>query len=268
MLVNGNPADTIAVADRGLSYGDGVFRTLRVQQGSPFCWPRHFEKLHHDCHALQIPCPGEDILLQEIAQLSGTGSGVAKIMVTRGIGERGYAPSLRSTPTRVVSFHPAPVYDAAFYAHGITPHLCDLRLSRQPRLAGIKHLNRLENVLAAAECQAAGAAEGLLEDEEGFIISGTRSNLFAVIGGRLSTPDLSASGVAGVQRDRVIAWAEQHGVQCTVARLRLGDLLQADEIFLVNSVFGLWPVARVQEKDFDQRQMSLAIQTWLNDAKN
>jgi 4-amino-4-deoxychorismate lyase len=268
MLVNGNPADTIAVADRGLSYGDGVFRTLRVQQGSPFCWPRHFEKLLHDCHALQIQCPGEDILLQEIVQLSGTGSGVAKIMVTRGQGERGYAPSLSSNPTRVVSFYPAPEYDAAFYSDGIAPHLCGLKLSRQPRLAGIKHLNRLENVLAAAECQAAGAAEGLLEDEEGFVISGTRSNVFAVINGRLSTPDLSASGVAGVQRDRVIAWAEQHGVQCAVTRLRMADLLQADEIFLVNSVFGLWPVARIQDKDFDRRQMTLAIQSWLNDAKN
>ncbi|OHC91252.1 MAG: aminodeoxychorismate lyase, partial [Sideroxydans sp. RIFOXYD2_FULL_59_7] len=212
MLVNGEPADTIAVADRGLSYGDGVFRTLRVQQGSPFCWPRHFKKLHHDCHALQIPCPGEDVLLQEMEQLAGAGSGVAKIMVTRGQGERGYAPSLSCNPTRVVSFYPAPVYDAAFYSDGIAPHLCGLKLSRQPRLAGIKHLNRLENVLAAAECQAAGAAEGLLEDENGFVISGTRSNLFAVTGGRLSTPDLSASGVAGVQRDRVIAWAEQHGV--------------------------------------------------------
>lgn len=268
MLVNGKPADTISVADRGLSYGDGVFRTLRIQQGSPFCWLRQFDKLRKDCDALHISCPSADILLQELETLSGTESGVAKITVTRGIGERGYAPSSQATPTRVVSFHPAPVYDAAFYSDGITLHLCDLKLSRQPRLAGIKHLNRLENVLAAAECQAAGAAEGLLEDEEGFIISGTRSNLFAVIGGRLSTPDLSASGVAGVQRDRVIAWAEQHGVQCAVARLRLGDLLQANEIFLVNSVFGLWPVARIQEKDFDQRQMSLAIQTWLNDAKN
>jgi 4-amino-4-deoxychorismate lyase len=189
-------------------------------------------------------------------------------MVTRGQGERGYAPSLCSKPTRVVGFHAAPVYDAAFYSDGIAPHLCDLKLSRQPRLAGIKHLNRLENVLAAAECQTAGAAEGLLADEDGFVISGTRSNLFALIDGRLSTPDLSASGVAGVQRDRVIAWAEQHGVQCSVARLRLSDLLRADEIFLVNSVFGLWPVARIQDKDFDRRQMSLAIQTWLNDAKN
>jgi 4-amino-4-deoxychorismate lyase len=189
-------------------------------------------------------------------------------MVTRGDGERGYAPSLRSNPTRVVGFHPAPVYDAAFNSEGITPHLCDLKLSRQPRLAGIKHLNRLENVLAAAECQTAGAAEGLLEDEEGFVISGTRSNVFTVSDGRLSTPELSASGVAGVQRDRVIAWAEQHGVPCTVARLRLSDLLQADEIFLVNSVFGLWPVARLQGKDFHLREISQAIQTLLNDAKN
>lgn len=268
MLVNGEPADTIAVADRGLSYGDGVFRTLRVQQGSPFCWARHFEKLRHDCQALRISCPGEDILLKEITQLSGAGSGIAKIMVTRGIGERGYAPSMRSSPTRVVSFHAAPIYDSVFYSDGIAPHLCDLKLSRQPRLAGIKHLNRLENVLAAAECQAAGAAEGLLEDAEGFVISGTRSNVFAVRSGSISTPDLSASGVAGVQRDRVISWAEQHGVQCSVTRLRMNDLLQADEIFLVNSVFGLWPVARINNKEFGRHQMSVAIQTWLNDAKN
>lgn len=268
MLVNGKPADTIGADDRGLSYGDGVFRTIRIQQGSPFCWPRHFEKLRHDCAALQIQCPAEDVLLQEITQLSGTNSGVIKILVTRGHGERGYAPPVRSIPTRVVSFYPAPVYDATFYKAGITLHLCDLKLSRQPRLAGIKHLNRLENILAAAECQAVGAAEGLLEDEDGFVISGTRSNLFAVSNQRLSTPELSASGVAGVQRDRVIAWAEQNGIQCTITRLKLRDLLQADEVFLVNSVFGLWPVAHLQGKSFDQRQMSLTIQTWLNDAKN
>lgn len=268
MLVNGNPAKTIDATDRGLSYGDGVFRTLRIQHGSPFCWKRHFAKLHHDCLALQIPCPDEDILLHEIAQLAVAGDGVAKIVVTRGSGARGYAPSLRPSPTRVVGFHPAPVYDNTFYTDGITPHLCALKLSRQPRLAGIKHLNRLENVLAAAECQAVGAAEGLLEDAEGLVISGTRSNLFVLVDGKLATPDLSACGVAGVQRDRVIAWAEQNGVPCTVARLRLDDLLQADEIFLVNSIFGLWPVARLQGKEFCGREQSRVIQIWLNDEKN
>ncbi len=268
MLVNGKPADTISVADRGLSYGDGVFRTLRVQQGSPFCWQRQYDKLRHDCLALQLSCPDEDNLLQELKQLAGSGSGVAKITVTRGIGERGYAPSLQAKPTRIVSFHLAPVYDEAIYVDGITPHLCDLKLSRQPRLAGIKHLNRLENVLAAGECEAAGAVEGILEDEEGFVISGTRSNLFVVTNGKLFTPDLSASGVAGVQRDRVMAWAKQNGVPCTVAKIKVDVLLQADEIFLVNSVFGLWPVARLQDKDFNQRQVSLLIQSWLNDAQN
>ncbi|MFH2134074.1 MAG: aminodeoxychorismate lyase [Pseudomonadota bacterium] len=268
MLVNGKPADTISAADRGLSYGDGVFRTLRVQQGSPFCWQRQYDKLRHDCDALQIACPAADVLLQELKMLAGTGSGIAKITVTRGIGTRGYAPSLQADPTRVISFHPAPVYDEAIYAEGITPHLCDLKLSRQPRLAGIKHLNRLENVIAAGECQAAGAAEGLLEDEDGFVISGTRSNLFAVSGGRLLTPDLSASGVAGVQRDRIFAWAKKNGVECTITRMKMADLLEADELFLVNSVFGLWPIARLQDNDFKQRQVSLLIQTWLNDAKN
>lgn len=268
MLVNGKPADTISVSDRGLSYGDGVFRTLRVQQGSPFCWPLHYEKLRHDCAALGISCPDMACLLQEIEQVSGAASGVVKIIVTRGLGARGYAPSVDAEPTRIVSFHVAPAYDASFYSDGIALHLCDLKLSRQPRLAGIKHLNRLENVLAAGECEAGGAAEGLLEDSEGFVISGTRSNVFAVVGGRLLTPDLSASGVAGVQRDRVFSWAEQHGVQCTVAHMKMADLLEADEIFLVNSVFGLWPVSRLQNKDFSQRQMSRAIQSWLNDAHN
>ena len=268
MLVNGKPADTISVADRGLSYGDGVFRTLRIQQGSPFCWHRQYAKLRHDCASLLITCPNEDILLHDLKALAGAGSGVAKIIVTRGIGGRGYAPSSQAEATRIVSFHPLPVYEEDFYKNGIAPHLCDLKISRQPRLAGIKHLNRLENVIAAGECQAAGAPEGLLQDEEGFVISGTRSNLFAVYGGRLSTPDLSASGVAGVQRDRVIAWAEQSGVHCAVARLKLSDLLGADEIFLVNSVFGLWPVARLQGKDFNRREISLTIQSWLNDAQN
>ncbi|MDD2700750.1 MAG: aminodeoxychorismate lyase [Sideroxydans sp.] len=268
MLVNGKPADTISVADRGLSYGDGVFRTLRIQQGSPFCWHRQYEKLHHDCRALQIACPDENILLHELKQLAGADSGVAKIIVTRGVGGRGYAPAVQADATRVVGFYPAPEYDADYYSAGITPHICDLKLSRQPRLAGIKHLNRLENVIAAAECQAAGSPEGLLEDEEGFVISGTRSNLFAVIDGSLATPDLSASGVAGVQRDRVFAWAENNGVHCEVARMRMSDLLRADEVFLVNSVFGLWPVARLQGKEFTQRRISLEIKSWLNDAQN
>lgn len=268
MLVNGKPADTISVADRGLSYGDGVFRTLRIQQGSPFCWQRQYQKLRHDCLALGIACPAEDILLRELEALSATKSGIAKIMVTRGVGERGYAPASQANPTRIVSFHPAPENEASCNVEGIELHLCDLKLSRQPRLAGIKHLNRLENVIAAGECQAVGAVEGLLEDEEGFVISGTRSNLFAVIGGRLSTPDLSASGVAGVQRDRVMAWAAIHGVECTISRLKMADLLEADELFLVNSVFGLWPIARIEGKDFMQRQVSLRVQTWLNDAQN
>ncbi len=265
MLVNGKPADFISAKDRGLSYGDGVFRTLRIQQGSPFCWQRHYEKLRHDCTALNIECPDAAVLQQELEQISAGQSGVAKIIVTRGVGARGYAPSTATEPTRIVSFQPETPADQAAVESGVELHLCQIRLARQPCLAGIKHLNRLENVIAAAECEAAGRGEGLLQDENGHVISGTRSNLFAVQQGKLFTPDLAASGVAGVQRDRVIAWAQQNGVDCSVAQLTLPELMQADELFLVNSVFGLWPVARLKDKVYAQRAYSQAIQSWLND---
>lgn len=268
MLVNGKSADTIAVADRGLSYGDGVFRTLRIHQGSPFCWQRQFEKLKHDCDLLQISCPAPEILQNELGQVSDGQNGIAKIIVTRGIGERGYAADAQHIPTRIVSFHQAPEYDEKYSVEGIALHLCEMKLSRQPRLAGIKHLNRLENVLAASECRAAGAVEGLLEDTEGYVVSGTRSNLFAFSGGGLLTPDLSESGVAGVQRDRVTAWAEQMGIRCEVRRFDIAELLDAEEIFLVNSVFGLWPVASLQGMNFRRRRIAMALQAWLNDENN
>jgi 4-amino-4-deoxychorismate lyase len=123
-----------------------------------------------------------------------------------------------------------------------------MRLGNQPRLAGIKHLNRLENVLAAAESNAADIAEGLLMDKDENVIGGTRSNLFLVSRGKLVTPDLSRCGVAGVQRDRVIAWAARHDIALQVRDIRLDEVLHADELFLVNSVIGIWPIRELEQQ--------------------
>lgn len=241
MLVNGFPGDSISAEDRGLSYGDGVFRTLRVRAGKPINWQHHLEKLRHDCNALALDCPDESILLAEVRQVSGQqAEGVVKIMVTRGRGRRGYAVPETCHPNRIVSCQPLPQYPPSFSSTGIMAHLCRIKLGHQPALAGIKHLNRLENVLAATECAEAGLPEGLLQDQAGNVIGGTRSNLFMVKEGRLCTPELSRCGVAGVQRERVMTWAREHHVECTVTHLQMEDLQAADEIFLVNSVFGLW----------------------------
>jgi 4-amino-4-deoxychorismate lyase len=144
-------------------------------------------------------------------------------------------------------------------------HSCKLRLGHQPLLAGIKHLNRLENVLAAGEWQDQDVPEGLLSDISGHVISGTRSNLFMQRGNILVTPNLSRCGVAGVQRDRVMDWARQHGVSCKVADFGMEELAQADEIFLVNSVFGLWPVRELAGYRRTQHTMAWKIKEWLND---
>ena len=267
MLINGVPGDHVSIHDRGLLYGDGVFRTLRVSAGKILCWPRHLRKLQQDCAALKLPCPEAALLLDEFQQLAGKQpDGVAKIIITRGLGVRGYAPAENSIPTRILSITPFIPYPYEFYTQGIRLRVCDLRMAHQPRLAGIKHLNRLENVLAASEWHDAGIAEGLLLDVANNVIEGTRSNLFMLRDGELQTPDLSHCGVSGVQRERVIEWASAHGMPCRIGQFGLAELLAADEIFLVNSVIGLWPVHELQGHTWSNHPVARQVQEWLNHA--
>ena len=266
MLVNGAPGNTINAEDRGLSYGDGVFRTLRMQAGFPVCWERQYAKLQHDCSAIKIVCPSAPLLSGELQQLGKSqADGVAKIVITRGVSARGYAPSALFEPTRILNVTAPAAYPAEYAKQGVRMHVCKVRLGHQALLAGIKHLNRLENVLAAGEWQDQDVPEGLLCDTSGHVISGTRSNLFMLRGNTLYTPDLSRCGVAGVQRDRVLDWARQHGVICKVTDFRMEELVQADEIFLVNSVFGLWPVRELAGYRRILHPMAWKIQEWLND---
>jgi 4-amino-4-deoxychorismate lyase len=300
MLVNGAPGNLISIRDRGLLYGDGVFRTLLVSNGQPQHWPLHYCKLQQDCAVLGIACPDFDSLAAELSGLSDAHpDAVLKLIVTRGLSARGYAPvpsghaltikSLMSSPLTpgslphagekdVVSQRKSPVYampthiwDVAplpecpesYALQGVTLHLCELRLGHQPRLAGIKHLNRLENVLAAAEVADAGAAEGLLLDSDDHVIEGVRSNVFLISNGRVITPDLSRCGVAGVQRDRVIAYAGQQGMRIEVRDVELNELLSADEVFLTNSVFGLWSVSRFGQRCWMGFSHAEKIRAWL-----
>jgi 4-amino-4-deoxychorismate lyase len=269
MLVNGLPSDSVSTLDRGLNYGDGVFRTLLIRQGRVQSWERHYLKLQQDCDVLRLDCPASETLQSDIASLTSSSlNGVVKIVITRGSGQRGYAMQHGNAVTRIVCFNPLPPLQEHHCTTGIRLHRCLLKLGHQPRLAGIKHLNRLENVLAATECLEEGAPEGLLEDTDGYVISGTRSNLFVIRNGTLYTPDLSRCGVAGVQRERVMDWAKEQGVECKVTPLRFKELLQADEIFVVNSVIGLWPVAEVDGYKCSEHPISWKIQEWLNNENN
>ena len=239
--VDGLPAATLPLADRGLAYGDGLFETIAVRGGKPVLLQRHLRRLADGCARLRIEL-NESLLLAELtAFCAELGEGVAKLIVTRGDGLRGYAPSA-GPARRILQGSAMPAYPAANGQQGVQLFACTTRLAEQPLTAGLKHLNRLEQVLARAEWQDARFAEGLMRDTSGRVIEGVFSNILLCRDGVLLTPDLSRCGVAGVMRAELLAWAEAQGIPCKVSDIGLDDLLGADEVMLCNSLYGVWPV--------------------------
>lgn len=246
VLVNGRSAKVLSVFDRGLAYGDGVFRTLKVQAGAPLNWMLQYEKLAADCTAIGISPPAETLLRHEAGCLIERGSScVLKMIVTRGESARGYAAPSGIEPTRILMTSPLPGYPDSYATEGVKVRLCTTRLAVQPRLAGVKHLNRLENVLARMEWSDPCIAEGLMLDPDGNVIEGIMSNLFILKGNILSTPDLGRCGVAGVQRARIMGLAERERMIVKTADISWSEVREADEIVLCNSVAGVWQVSEL-----------------------
>lgn len=247
--VNGQPATQVTALDRGLLYGDGVFRTLRVRSGKPLWWHEHWQKLQADAARLGITCPAAEIWLDDCATLPHS-DGILRLTLTSGTGARGYVRPNEPVPTRMLQFYEDAVKE--INTAGALLHLCRLRLSAQPALAGIKHLNRLENVLARAEWSDPDVAEGLLRDGHGRLIGGVSSNIFVLRGDQLLTPQLNCCGVAGVTRARLIARAPRLGYVVAVGEIRLADLDDAEALFYCNSVQGLRWVSRLGRRCWSQ----------------
>jgi 4-amino-4-deoxychorismate lyase len=262
ILVNGEQSCGVDPLDRGLHYGDGVFRTLKVSSRQVLWWDDHFSKLGEDCAALALPCPERELLEGEMRQLAADSDlGGLKIIITRGPGPRGYGIPANTEPTRIVTGFPA----AERELRDVNVRWCELRLAAQTRLAGIKHLNRLENVLARSEWNDPDIVEGLLMDEAGHVICGTMTNLFIVEQGRLVTPDLSQCGVAGVTRSRIMRAAERYGRPAKVEPISRQRLLAADAVFLCNSLIHVWRVARLDEKQWQDNGWAEELRNWVDE---
>lgn len=265
-LVNGVPGESISVHDRGFQYGDGLFETLSVVNGSPLLWDRHMQRLLRGAARLDIHAPSESLLRQEAEQVCrSAGRGVLKIILTRGVSGRGYAPDEQGQPTRTVSLSPWPDYPAGAHTHGVAAQFCRTMISRNQATAGIKHLNRIEQVLARAELEQ-DCREGLMCDEFGRVIEGTMTNLFIVSRDSLLTPDLSHSGVEGIMRGLVLERAVELSLETRVMEIDKSDILQADEVFLTNSLIGLWPVRRIEAKQYPLGRITQRIQEAIVDA--
>lgn len=251
ILVNGKAQDHIGVADRGLQYGDGLFETIAVRTGLPRLWDRHWRRLASGCRRLGIGGIDSEQLWNEALELNaGVERGVLKLIVTRGEGGRGYLPPRTSSVTRILATYPWPDYPASHWQRGIALRVCATRLARNAALAGMKHLNRLEQVMARREWDDPDIIEGLMLDDDGNVIAGTMSNLFIVSSGRLVTPLLTACGVEGVMRGVILDVADELAIPYEVASLRRKDIEQASEVFLCNALIGIWPVRRVEHQEY------------------
>lgn len=269
MLVNGRSGNCLPLADRAIHYGDGAFETVLVHDSTPRLWRRHLERLKSSCALLRIPC--DFTALENEVQLilaPHRGPGILKIIVSRGQGGRGYTPPEHPETTRILQMHTLPSGYDEHATHGIEVLRCQHPLSSNPVLAGHKHLNRLDQVMASLELESRHA-EGLMCDSDDNLIEGIKSNVFVVIDNKIVTPDLTFAGVAGIMRAMLIELFASRATPAQVRPLKYSELVRASEVFVCNSVFGVWPVVRVNttgsELNFKIGKTTRSTQVWLKD---
>ncbi len=250
---DGKPAKVVSLDDRAFQYGDGLFETIAIRNGEPRLWRYHMDRLAAGCERLRIAAPDPqtlrkqlDVAVAESGEIPGYCA--AKIIISCGVSARGYA---RENPTAANTyigvFATVPVAKD-LYRGGVETMLCETRLAPFSATAGLKTLNRLEQVLARSECLANGAFEGLTLDAGDQLICGTMSNVFIVSNEAISTPSLHRCGVEGVMRRHTIDTLTANDVTVDLRDIGKDELLQCDEVFLTNSQFGVLPVRRCGDK--------------------
>ena len=259
-LINGKFVDELAAHDRGLHYGDGLFETITVENMQLLCWDEHLKRLERGCIKLNIAVPDKNLLKNEVSELINTESqGVIKIIISRGQGGRGYKILENIAPTRIISLYPWSYQYDQNSSSGVKTRICKYRYAKNPLLAGIKHLNRLEQILARSEWNDNSIAEGIVMDSENYIIEGTMSNIFCIIGKTLYTPDLSECGIEGIVRGKIIELASNLKFNVEIKKMPLGFLMNAEEIFMCNSIIGVWPVNIIDETKFSKHKKTQNI---------
>jgi 4-amino-4-deoxychorismate lyase len=245
--VNGRPGGALSPVERGLHYGDGLFETIACVDGRARFLNLHLERLSAGCARLGIDGPSPEDLRREILAVSaGAGRAVVKVLVTRGpAAARGYGTTGAEQPTRLTLRYRWEEEDPRLAIEGVRVRTAALRLAESPALAGLKHLNRLEQVLARREWSDPEVAEALMFSSSGRLISGVMSNVFLVEGATLRTPRLDRCGVAGIMRQVVLREAARAGIAAEEAALEGADLARTRELFLTSAVIGLRPVHSV-----------------------
>jgi len=244
MLIDGETRDTVSASDRGLLFGDGLFETMGFWRGECPLWDRHMHRLLRGCRMLGLSPPELERIGEECRVLAeGIERCVIRLTVTRGCGGRGYWPDAAARPTRIVQRRAWP--KAPDHRVGLKAITSSVRINLQPALAGLKHGNRLEQILAAQECQRHGADEALVFDQKGFLAEAISSNLLLRIGGCWMTPS-SPAAVTGVGLDWLLS---ESPLEIESSAIKLPQLAKADSILVINSISGIRPLGSLDRRE-------------------
>lgn len=248
VFIDGVASHADWLSDRAFQFGDGVFETVAIVDGSPCLWDAHLDRLAEGSRRLGLPQPDRATLTRECEDLCrGQRRAVLKLYWTAAPSARGYRRAQPGLGRRILQLHAwTPAAASPWHVR-----LCEHRLSENPVLAQIKHLNRLDQVIARAEWDDPGIAEGLMRGQDGRVVCGTMSNLFIQQGGRLATPAVDRAGIAGVVRDLVLQLAASAAEEIEVADIPVDRLHGADALYLSNSLLGMVRVGRLASTRFD-----------------
>lgn len=256
MWVNGVKQGVVAASDRAVQFGDGCFTTARISSGEIELFPAHIARLQQGCERLLITGVDWELLRQEmIRAVADCDDGVLKTIVTRGSGGRGYSAAGCAAPTRIVSVSAYPAHYHTLRESGARLALSPIQLGKNPLLAGIKHLNRLEQVLIRTRLEQTGADEALVLDTDGMLVECCAANFFWRTGEQVFTPDLSASGVNGIQRQRVMRQIADLGFTLSEVRAGVEVLAEADEVLITNALMPVLPVRQIEAWHFSSRRL-------------
>lgn len=255
-LINGVCQDSLAVNDRAIQFGDGCFTTACVVQGDIQLLKAHLARLREACERLFIPFTGWEMLEAEFHQLAANrASAVIKAIVSRGGGGRGYSPTACCSPSRILSVSDYPTVYAHWRESGISLTLSPVRLGRNPCLAGIKHLNRLEQVLIRRHLEQSGADDALVLDSDGWVTECCAANLFWCKGKQVFTPYVDQAGVNGLMRQHIMACLRRSDWQFCEVRETMNALINADEVFICNTLMPIIPVRALHNRIFTSREV-------------
>jgi len=252
---DGKPATAVSIDDRAFHYGDGLFETVAVRGGEPRLWQYHMERMTLGCERLSLEMPAVDEVRDELQVALGqhsprNGDCIAKIVLSGGPGQRGYGRPPGTVGALLIGLFDYKPVPRQAYVDGIDTVVCETPLATGSPTAGLKTLNRLEQVLGRSECLAADAFEGLMLDAGNRLICGTMSNVFIVSDNSVITPSLERCGVAGVMRRLLLKALVERGLAVKAADVPIDELWNSDEVFLTNSQFGALSVRRCGEREW------------------